>query len=104
MVGPVAAGRRLDWLRPVHHRRIHVGSLALGPLGAPALSGRAHQLFRARPAIAPELPHRYPFRPPGEDHDHRYQHALEPLVVVLSRSSHQLRLVDRADAAYYVSL
>src|SRR4029450_6601626 len=59
----------------------------------------AHGLFRARAAIAAELPHRHPFGPADDDHADRHQYVVEPLALILSRSPHELRITARPDAA-----
>ena len=95
----VAAGRRLGRLRPLHHRREHDRLAARRPARASPLPGGARRLFRAHPAIAAELSHRHPFRPADEGDDHRHQHAVGHVALVLPRAFHQLRLAVHPDAA-----
>ena len=71
----LAAARGLGGVRPVHDRLQRLGRAACRPAGAPPAPGGADELFRAHHAIAADLPHRHPFRPPDEGDAERHRRA-----------------------------
>ncbi len=73
------------------------------PARAPPAPGGADRLFRAHHAVAADLPHRHPFRPPDEGDAERHRCAVAALARLLPRAFRRDRLAGRAAAAVALS-
>ncbi len=82
----LAAAGDLGGIRPVHHRRRRRGRAARRPAGAPPAPGGADELFRAHPAIAPDLSYGHPFRPADEGDAERHRRAVAALARIFPRA------------------
>ena len=97
-VGLAAAGG-MGGVRPVYHPVQRRGRAACRPAGAPPASGGADQLFRAHHAIAADLPHRHPFRPPDEGDAERHRRAVAAVARIFPRAFRRDHVAGGAAAA-----
>ena len=75
------------------------GRAARRPAGAPPAPGGADELFRAHHAIAADLPHRHPFRPPDEGDAERHRRAVAAVARIFPRAFRRDHVAGGAAAA-----